>query len=336
MNYQPITRRGLLAGSALYGGLILTDGTQDLASGFGDKESSESSPTPASSAPSTRRLPDLAPARWIWYPSGRTLQSTFILFRREVDLAAKPRSAFGWIAADNRYRLEVNGQRLQFGPAPADPRWMEADPVDLTAVLREGRNVRWCDRALTTARAMAPALLGKAGFLFWLEIEHADGRKADHRLRRKLAGIALPGLAARAITSGGTCVRFRKSSTRGSTLTAGARRNTRSPPTGWPRCLCRDRPTNPPWPRPPMIICSTWAPDRLRVNCDPGVFRSCTSCQHRFRNFRSRSGSSGCVRPRNTSSSARPGRSRQSARVLPPRWHLVSGRCHSMESAEPL
>ncbi len=163
MNYQPITRRGLLAGSALYGGLILTDGTQDLASGFGDKESSESSPTPASSAPSTRRLPDLAPARWIWYPSGRTLQSTFILFRREVDLAAKPRSAFGWIAADNRYRLEVNGQRLQFGPAPADPRWTEADPVDLTAVLREGRNVVWVPPCSSTARATAPAPWARRG-----------------------------------------------------------------------------------------------------------------------------------------------------------------------------
>ncbi len=33
------------------------------------------------------RLPDLSPAKWIWYPSGRTLQNTFILFRRELNLS---------------------------------------------------------------------------------------------------------------------------------------------------------------------------------------------------------------------------------------------------------
>ena len=26
------------------------------------------------------KLPDLEPARWIWYPSGRCLQNTFVLF----------------------------------------------------------------------------------------------------------------------------------------------------------------------------------------------------------------------------------------------------------------
>jgi len=35
------------------------------------------------------RLPDLKPARWIWYPSERCLQNTFVLFRRELTLAAR-------------------------------------------------------------------------------------------------------------------------------------------------------------------------------------------------------------------------------------------------------
>ncbi len=47
-------------------------------------------------------LPDLSPAKWIWYPSGRTLQNTFVLFRREVRLPKAPRRATGWMCADSR------------------------------------------------------------------------------------------------------------------------------------------------------------------------------------------------------------------------------------------
>jgi len=73
-------------------------------------------PLTARPADPRARLPDLSPAKWIWYPSGRTLQNTFILFRRDLNLPARPHRATGWIAADSRYRLEVNGQRMQWGP----------------------------------------------------------------------------------------------------------------------------------------------------------------------------------------------------------------------------
>jgi len=125
---------------------------------------------------STRpRLPDLSPARWIWYPSGRTLQNTFVLFRRELLLTAKPRRAMGWISADSRYRLEVNGRRIQWGPAPSDPRWAEADPLDFTSLLEPGRNVIGVT-VLFYGTGDGTWPLGKPGFLFWLEIEQADGR----------------------------------------------------------------------------------------------------------------------------------------------------------------
>jgi hypothetical protein len=120
-------------------------------------------------------LPDLSPARWIWFPSGRTLPNTFILFRRQLHLAAKPRRATGWICADSRYRLEVNGQRVQWGPAPCDPRWAEADPLDLTGCLQTGENVLGAT-VLFYGTGDGTWPLGKPGFLFWLEIEHADGR----------------------------------------------------------------------------------------------------------------------------------------------------------------
>lgn len=83
---------------------------------------------------------DLSPARWIWFPSRRTLANTFVLFRREVELLSVPTEARGWIAADSRYRLTVNGKYVQWGPAPHDPRHAEADPVDLAPYLRAGLN----------------------------------------------------------------------------------------------------------------------------------------------------------------------------------------------------
>lgn len=84
---------------------------------------------------------DLSPAKWVWYPCGRTLQNTFVLFRKEINLPEEPKNAKGWIIADSRYKLFVNGKRVQWGPAPSDPRWQEADPLDLTKYLVRGDNV---------------------------------------------------------------------------------------------------------------------------------------------------------------------------------------------------
>lgn len=145
-------------------------------------------------------LPDLAPARWIWYPSGRTLANTFVLFRHEITLRDAPRRATGWISADSRYRLEVNGQRIQWGPAPADPRWPEADPLDLTACLRRGLNVVGAT-VLFYGYGDGTWPLGKPGFLFWLEIEHGDGTAevvvSDARWKAHVCRAWRPGHAKR-------------------------------------------------------------------------------------------------------------------------------------------
>lgn len=98
---------------------MLADMTGVLAARPGQNASMET-PFAGDRPPAPRkRLPVLTPAQWIWYPSGRTLQNTFILFRRELDLADKLRRATGWIAADSRYLLEVNGRRIQWGQPPA-------------------------------------------------------------------------------------------------------------------------------------------------------------------------------------------------------------------------
>jgi hypothetical protein len=39
------------------------------------------------------------------------------------------------------HRLEVNGERVQWGPAPCDPRWTKADPIDRTYPQRDGQGI---------------------------------------------------------------------------------------------------------------------------------------------------------------------------------------------------
>ena len=152
---------------------------------------------PASAAqPTANTLPDLAPARWIWYPSGRCLANTFVLFRRSLELPSAPVRAKGWISADSRYLLEVNGQRAQWGPAPCDPRWFDADPVDLTGLLKAGANAIGAT-VLFYGLGDGTSPIGKPGFLFRLEIECADGSRqtvvSDDSWKALLARAWQPG-----------------------------------------------------------------------------------------------------------------------------------------------
>jgi len=165
-----ISRRDFVRNSVLTGGsLVLADSVR---AGEGGALPALG-PLPQAARP---RLPSLEPARWIWYPSERTLQNTFVLFRREVAVGAGLTRATGWIVADSRYRLHANGERVQWGPAPSDPRWPEADPVDLTGALKPGKNVL-AATVLFYGQGDGTWPIGKPGFLFWTELEYADGRK---------------------------------------------------------------------------------------------------------------------------------------------------------------
>ena len=160
-------------GSAAAGGTLLLKGKHAMS----NQEKPGSGVDPTSGLPNgPTKLPDLSPARWIWYPSARCLQNTFVLFRRGLELSGKPRLSRGWISADSRYLLEVNGQRIQWGPAPCDPRWLEADPVDLTDALQKGLNTIGAT-VLHYGVGDGTWAMGKPGFLFWLEIESDDGDK---------------------------------------------------------------------------------------------------------------------------------------------------------------
>ncbi len=117
---------------------------------------------------------DFMGAQWIWYPSERTLANTVILFRKELVVTKAIREARGWILADSRYRLSINGRRIQWGPAPADPRWPEADPMNLTDVLQHGTNVLGV-AVLFYGSGDGTWPIGKPGFLCRLTIQYWDG-----------------------------------------------------------------------------------------------------------------------------------------------------------------
>lgn len=163
-----MNRRDFLKASSAAGGALL------LARGPGSSASGEPIGDVPGKGEAWSSLPDLAGASWIWFPSGRTLPNSFILFRRPLRLLQKPRRVTGWLGADSRYALEVNGRRIQWGPAPSDPRWAEADPIDLTESLQTGDNILGVT-LLHYGVGEGTWPMGRPGFLFWLEIEHADG-----------------------------------------------------------------------------------------------------------------------------------------------------------------
>lgn len=123
------------------------------------------------------RCMDLSPARWIWFPGKRTLQNTFILFRREIELTSAPKRAAGWITADSRYRLTINGKRIQWGPAPCDPRWQDVDPIDLTSHLVTGKNVIGIE-VLYYGVGDGTWPMGSPGMIFKLDIDAGDEKLA--------------------------------------------------------------------------------------------------------------------------------------------------------------
>jgi alpha-L-rhamnosidase len=139
---------------------------------------------------------NLSPARWIWFPSERTLPNTIIFLRKEFDLPDKPIKAIGWVLGESRYKLYSNKKRIQFGPAPSDPRWAEADPVDLTNTLNVGKNIIGAE-VLFYGTGDGTWPIGKPGFIFYLEIELSDNTKltivSDQTWKTSIARSWRPG-----------------------------------------------------------------------------------------------------------------------------------------------
>lgn len=117
----------------------------------------------------------MAPAKWIWMPCKRTLSNTFVLFRREVEITEPVVAASVWLTADSRYCLTVNGQRVQWGPAPCDPRQLDVDRCDITRLLKPGKNVIGAE-VLFYGLGDGTWPAGKPGFIFHGTLTYASGK----------------------------------------------------------------------------------------------------------------------------------------------------------------
>lgn len=118
---------------------------------------------------------NLAPSKWIWAPSGRTLPNTFARFKKTFTIGENLKSAKGYILACSRYLLRVNGKRLQSGPAPSDPRYEEADTVDITGFLQTGEN-ELNFLVCYFGYSEGTWISGRAGLIYKIELTYADGR----------------------------------------------------------------------------------------------------------------------------------------------------------------
>lgn len=148
---------------------------------------------------------DLSPARWVWTGGSRTLPNTVALFRRVFTLTPGVRRVAGWITADSRYRLHVNGVRVGWGPAPCDPRVLEADPIDLTGHVSPGVNVLAVE-VLFLGAGEGTYVAGRPGLLARLHIELADGTSSilgtDDRWQARVDRSRPPGAPRRSYLRG--------------------------------------------------------------------------------------------------------------------------------------
>ncbi len=79
--------------------------------------------------------------QWCWTQKHLTRPwNYYVCFRRSIDLPARPRRCVIRITASARYTLYVNGQRVHHGPARSYPGHQSYDTLDLTNLLRAGRN----------------------------------------------------------------------------------------------------------------------------------------------------------------------------------------------------
>jgi hypothetical protein len=80
-------------------------------------------------------------ASWIWLANNRETVNICALARKTFKLNPDYRSAEIAITADTRYRLFVNGERFNDGPARSYPWKYSYDEIDITSLLKPGENV---------------------------------------------------------------------------------------------------------------------------------------------------------------------------------------------------
>ncbi len=79
-------------------------------------------------------------AFWIAVPGEQPNTHGVYLFRKNIELAAKPASFVIHVSADNRYKLFVNGKLVSLGPARGDVYHWNFETIDIASHLQSGKN----------------------------------------------------------------------------------------------------------------------------------------------------------------------------------------------------
>lgn len=119
------------------------------------------------------------PAPFVWIEGAEHERLTHVYFRRELALAARPKSAVIHLFAQTFYELRVNGVLVGRGPARFYPEYPEYDSHDLARYLRKGENViavHAASMGVATFHHLAPA---SGGLVCWGEVADAKGRTHD-------------------------------------------------------------------------------------------------------------------------------------------------------------
>lgn len=80
-------------------------------------------------------------AQWISVPNASTDGYGIYLFRKSIELAAKPNSFIIHVSADNRYKLFINKKLVSMGPARGDIAHWNFETIDIASYLNAGKNI---------------------------------------------------------------------------------------------------------------------------------------------------------------------------------------------------
>ena len=109
-------------------------------------------------------------ASWITHADAPAGGPATLLFRRDLDLARRPRTFPVHVSADNRFVLYVNGARVAAGPARSDIAHWRYETIDLAPHLRRGANV--ISAIVWNDGEYAPFAQISARTGFWLEAQN--------------------------------------------------------------------------------------------------------------------------------------------------------------------
>lgn len=134
----------------------------------------------------TERQKNIFPeTHWIWIPGQEEKvrdKPSLVYFRKRFQADSLPGEYKIKISADTRYKLYLNGEFLQFGPARGDDKVWYYDEVNLAPALRQGENV------LAVEVLRYPLAYGEGNFGMFrtaspgLYVEEADAGQAEYHL----------------------------------------------------------------------------------------------------------------------------------------------------------